>query len=483
MNKIYPLLLSLLAFSCKHQPSTPPPPQPPQAPYSVTPAFVKMIQEFQGVEVFPLISSEDVLPESPNFIYGGQPDGAGIIAAQDGKGYLMITTHEANRSVSRIYLDSNFKPMKGEYIVDFTGGVDRLCSATLATPEIHGFGPIFLAGGESNIESRILAVSPFANVSEKGIPNKGLPALGRRKAENALPLPKEVYPNQMAIFVTEDDANGQMYLYTSSSMGDLSNGTLHVLRRKDLNPIETNIVMGQDYEVEFVPILADVRQMSGVRLDSISRWGLQAINFARLEDVDYGKGSLENNRNLYFTATGVSMGGTTPYNDKTMWGRVYQLTLDENTPLQGKLRLIVDGDNDVIYPKGLGIINPDNICVTEHYAYIQEDGDSYYANAAHDSYIWQYNLTSKVLKPFLSMHHQRDNLDFSKKYNVVGNNRLGSWEFGAMYDVSKESGMEGAFLVNIHSHTWQNNKFINPDGGGSGSAEGGQTVLLKGVPK
>ena len=47
--------------------------------HSTTPAFVKIAPGFEGVEVFTLISSNDVLPQSPQVGFGGQPDGAGLL--------------------------------------------------------------------------------------------------------------------------------------------------------------------------------------------------------------------------------------------------------------------------------------------------------------------------------------------------------------------------------------------------------------------
>ena len=70
----------------------------------------------------------------------------------------MINNHEIMKSVSRVFLDEIFKPIKVEYIVDGIGGITRLWSVTLAQPEIHGFGPIFLTAGESGEESMVHAI-------------------------------------------------------------------------------------------------------------------------------------------------------------------------------------------------------------------------------------------------------------------------------------------------------------------------------------
>ena len=45
--------------------------------YSVNPSLVKTMPGFEALKISTLISSDDVLPESPNFIFGAQPDGAG----------------------------------------------------------------------------------------------------------------------------------------------------------------------------------------------------------------------------------------------------------------------------------------------------------------------------------------------------------------------------------------------------------------------
>lgn len=112
--------------------------------YSVNPSLVKAMPGFESLNITTLISSDDVLAESPNFIFGAQPDGAGIIKNPAGEGFIMINNHEILQSVSRVYLDKNFKPVKGEYIVDSDGGMTRLCSATMVTPEEHGFSkPVF----------------------------------------------------------------------------------------------------------------------------------------------------------------------------------------------------------------------------------------------------------------------------------------------------------------------------------------------------
>ena len=114
-------------------------------------------------------------------MFGGSADGSGLM--KQGDVYHLVVNHEDNFAVSRITLDKTFKPVKGEYILNSDGGQWRLCSATLATPEEHGFGPVYLTCGESGEESKTNLLDPLdipANAA-KLRDNNGL---GRWSAEN-----------------------------------------------------------------------------------------------------------------------------------------------------------------------------------------------------------------------------------------------------------------------------------------------------------
>jgi len=449
--------------------------------YSVNPALVRAMPGFENLNITTLISSDDVLPESPNFIFGAQPDGAGIIKNPAGDGYIMINNHEILQSISRVYLDKNFKPVKGEYIVDSDGGMTRLCSATMVTPEEHGFAkPVFLTAGESGVESMIHAIDPLATADKKN-KQRTVSALGRWSAENAVPLPKGAFAGKTVIMIGEDESDGQLAMYVSNTQGDLENGKLYVMKRSNNDPIETNMDKGQSYDVEFVE-LDNVKSSTGAQLQQ-QTIDKKALMLARVEDIDYRKGSAANGREVYFTATGVSQGDKiTPVSGKTMWGRVYKLVLDANNPLKGKLEVAVDGNDN----PGKSIVNPDNLCVTENYVYIQEDGDSFYKNNDHDGTIWQFTMATKSLKPMLQMNHRRTDVTFNAKYNPSNNVQLSSWEYGAMYDISALTGIPDTFVVNLHPHTWTSDKYKNADGGTTrlvNNNEGGQVVIVRGVSK
>ena len=453
--------------------------------HSVTPALVKVLPGFESLQIFPLISSDDKLAESPNFIFGPQPDGAALLRnPAAGGGFVLINNHEISQSVSRVYLDKTFKPVKGEYIVDYNGGTTRLCSATLATPEEHGFPmPVFLTAGESGAESQVHAIDPLGPI-DKTNSGRRKPALGKASMENAVPLHKQAYPGKTVIIIGEDDTNGQVVLYVSNTPGDLENGKLYLLKRPNSNPVETDLSQGTSYDVEWVEV-PNAKTLTGAQIAAFSV-SSGALQLARVEDLDYRKGSAANNREIYFTATGVSQADkVSPVTGKTMWGRIYKLNLDAQNPTgPAKLEVVVDGAQD----PGKYIVNPDNICVTDGYVYIQEDGDSFYLNNDHDGRIWQWNINSpgQRAKPMLEMDHRRTDAAFNTKYNPSNSQNKSSWEYGAMYDISDLVNTPNTFLVNIHPHTWQDARFRNADGSGAAAntnSEGGQVVIVRGVAK
>ena len=432
---------------------------------TIDPAFAS------SVSAYTLISSSDTIPASPNFVFGGAPDGQGFLKNPDGSGYVMVTNHENTWAVSRVYLDKKLNPVKGEYIVNTDGGMFRLCSGTLATPEEHGFAkPVFLTTGESNVNAMTHAIDPLAT-AEASNQTRVKPALGKFSGENSVPLPKDAYPGKTVIILGEDAGNGQVYLYISNTVGDLDNGKLYVLRRNNLNQIETSMTKGNTYDVEFVEV-PDAKNLTGAEIENLNP-ALKSIQFARVEDLDYRKGGGANGREIYFVATGVA-----GQPEKTYWGRMYRIKLNTTNPLLGTLEVVEDGDLN----PGIGIINPDNVCVTNNYVYIQEDGDSFFPGASHNSLIWQYDIATGTKKRFVDMR----NKVAASKFNPTNDQRFATWEHGAMVDISETIGEPNTFLINIHAHTWvEGDKFLNPSKATSVQPykSGGQTLILKGVPR
>lgn len=461
---------------------------------SVTPALVKALPGFESVKIYSLISSDDQFAAAPDFMFGGTADGAGLLRNPDGTGFTMLVNNEDNKSLARVRFDQSFKPVGGEYLLNADGGKWRLCSATLVTPEEHGFGPYFLSAGESAVDAQTHLIQPFADNSTQSTP-KGIAGLGFWSAENAVPLPKTAYPGKTVILTGEDASDatgGQVALYVSPTVGDLAGGQQYMLRRADLNQRERDMVPGQTYPVEFAAI-PNYQSLTGAQIQAQVD-PLKAIKFGRVEDLDYRKGGGANGREVYFNVTGQPATGVNLDNSRTVWGRVYRLKLDANNPLVGTLEVILDGDNRT-GPAG-EFQNPDNICATQNYVYIQEDSNTY-GGETHDAYIYQYDLASGALKKVLELDHRRTEAD-KDKYNVTGAavnssapatytpapSAKGSWEYGALVDVSDVLGVPNTFTLCIQPHTWRAHKYKT--GGARPNDfldQASQVVVLSGLPR
>lgn len=439
--------------------------------HSTTTTFLKKFPGFESVETYSLIGSADYLPESPAYVFGGAADGAGLLKTADG--FVMVVNNEDNIAVSRITFDKTFRPVKGEYILNSDGGVARLCSATLATPEEHGFGPVFLTCSE-NASAQIHGLDPLVVVTDqvKTTP-KFLPGLGRWAAENAVPLPKTAFAGKTVILIGDDDSGtygGQLALYVSSSVGDLANGSVYVMRTLDKNPREMDLLENTAVDVEFVKI-ENHTTLTGEQTN-IAGSDLKALSFGRVEDIDYRKDGV--GREVYFNVTGQDGNA-----DRTKYGRTYKLALDGTDPLKGKLTLVLNGDDRA--GKAGAFQDPDNILVTENYAYIQEDPNGY-AGIDHDAYLYQYNLKTGALKKVFELNHFRGDASAEAIYGV---SNFGGWEYGAMLDVSDILGIPNTFTLNVQIHSWKSPQFKNPDGGtlAANFMEGSQIVVLHGLPR
>ncbi|MGF7217777.1 hypothetical protein GGR92_003952 [Spirosoma lacussanchae] len=474
-------LLSLfMAVACSTQenPGTQPTNEVVLKNQSVTPALAKAMPGVNNVEIFSLVGSDDKLDQSPNYVFGGSADGAGMLKNADGT-YTLLVNHEDNFAVSRITLDKTFKPVKGEYILNSDGGVWRLCSATMATQEEHGFGPLYLTCGESGQESRTHGVNPFGDVGTASV-SKEIAGLGRWSAENAVPLPKQAYTGKTAILIGDDDSDvngGQLALYLSNTVGDLDNGSLYMLKRTDGNQREMDMKVGAKFPVEFVKV-DNHKTLTGAQINGKVN-DLKAIKFGRVEDIDYRKKST--GREVYFNVTGQANSGPNADYSRSKYGRVYRLTMDAADPLKATLEVVLDGDDRAGIAKTFQ--NVDNIVVTENYLYTQEDPNSY-GDETHDSYIYQLNLKTNEFKPVLELDHRRTASD-AAKYNVGGSSRFGTWEYGAMIDVSDQLGLTDTFIIAVQPHTWRGDKYKAVDGGTKRPDENqaSQLIVVKGLPR
>jgi len=444
--------------------------------HSEIPDFLIKKSGFQSVKVYSLFGSADSFEETPNYIFGGSADGAGLL--KDGDSYQFFVNNEDNYAISKITLDETFKPVAGAYVLNSDGSGTRVCSATLATPDEHGFGPVFISAGESGPESQIKGLLPDADPNSASS-QRPLPALGRWNAENAMPLNKNAYEDKTIVIIGDDDSGsygGQVAMYVSDR-GNLNQGKVYVLRRKDMNMVETEMKEGETFDVEFVEV-ENAESNTGEQ-NNMAAQELKAVPFGRVEDIDYRKGEGKA-REVYFNVTGQNNSGSNADYSRSKYGRVYRLELDENNPLDGKLTLILDGDNRE--GKASMFQNPDNICVTENYIYVQEDPNGY-GDETHDAYLYQYDIATGELKVAFELDHDRNGTG----EDVYGgrDSRFGAWEYGALLDISETVGMEDVFMLCVQPHTWKKDEFKGVDGGSvrPNEKQGSQVVVLQGLPR
>lgn len=472
--------------------------------------LVAMKPQFNFVEAYSLISSTDVLDNGYRFV--GAADGGGFLKDPNSDGYLYLVNSEDDYAVSRIELDKNLNPKKGEWLLN-SGVFDfaRQCSATMWETEIHGGSRDLFLSASENWHYDVKGIDPYMTPDPTA--DFGLDALGEFHWENAVPLPRDAYPRQTVIIGGDDDSSGsegQVTLYYSENgNADLNNGKIYVLRFKqvdsgeidaDGNPVaidvepgviynEGNLLLGQTYDVEFVEI-ENGAEMTRAEMENACI-AVGASAFMRVEDVDYQKGSDANARNVYFAVTGRGPGRDT-YND---WGTVYKLELDEESPMTGKLTQIVSGNTDTNNMDGNlpQLQSPDNLTVTENFVYIQEDPNSF--SRGHSAYIYQSDLNGRNIKEVLEFVVRQD-------LSPTGSTGF-SGEYGNLEDISDKVGVEDTFILNLQPHYWQSDDFLAVDGhdisaepealargtaneGGGSPREddqGGQILILKGLPR
>lgn len=454
---------------------------------SITPALVEAV-DLAGVTITPLLSTEDTLGLSPGYTFGGSADGSGLVANGDGSFSLFIN-QEDNYAVSKVTFNASMTPVKGEYVLNSSGSGTRLCSGSMAYPDIHGFGPLFLAAGESGRESFIKAVDVATASSESaGIP-RPLPSLGRWNAENAVPLPVDAVDklsgrSGTAIVIGDDDGDGHLGLYYDTGAGDLVNGSVWFLKRADNDQVEVNITEGQTVAVEFAQI-PDVQSLSGNQINEFIKDN-GGLKFGRIEDVDYRKGSdLSVGTEVWFAVTGSNRDAEVTRN-----GRIYKLEFGDDEDLTtAELTLVIDGDAD---GNGSLFHNPDNITVTENFVYVQEDPNGYNRGDAsdqgainggtHPAYIYQHNIaTGETIVAFQANRIAPYNTEEDGDLAVDGD-----WEYGSLIDITDIIGAsESTFILAVQTHSWRRPEFAGLDGGAirPNENQGSQIVLLTGLPR
>lgn len=490
MRKYFALaaMSSLLAVSCNEDDDTTTPPIGDAIElmsHSKSPVLLKKTSEFSNIEIYNLLSSEDTY--IPDFLYGSMADGAGLLRNDDGT-FTLINNIEADYSIARITLDETFKPIKGEYIVNSTATAHTAqCSGSLVTPEEHGFGPTYLSGGEWGGSSKgVFQVDPYKAASTAETATM-LPALGQWSTENAVVIGKDAYANKTVVFIGDDQSDnetpkGQLAMYVGDR-GNLSDGKLYSIKAKDAAiDFEVKMEEGKSYDVEFVEL--EERTFDKLQEECEAK-GI--IGFSRVEDIDWRRGSGASNREIYFAVTGREKDGLV--GKGTISGRIYKLEMNENDPTgPAKLTCVLDGDKEG--GKAAEFHSPDNIVVTNNYAYIQEDpnGLKNKPEANHFARLYQYNLNTGELKTVLEC--DQDSAAAQPYMQTTS-----KWEITGMIDISETIGVADTFLVITQNHSWRKDEFrdadkdgfdnlnngLKPDDPSSGDMRGSMLYVVKGL--
>ncbi len=478
-------LLSILAFvSCNNDDEGPE--RPDQGNlielknHSKSPVFLEKMSGFSDIEIYTLLSSEDTY--IPNFIYGSMADGAGLLRNGDGT-FTLINNIEADYSIARITLDETFMPTKGEYILNAVATANTAqCSGSLVTPEEHGFGPIYLSGGEWGGNSKgVFATDPFKDASTASVPRM-LTAMGQWSTENAVAIGKNAYPDKTVVFIGDDNSNneipsGQLGMYVGDR-GDVEGGKLYGL--KVTSPgvtYEMDMQEGTEYDIKFI-------ELTEKNIDLLDAEAKEkgVMGFSRLEDIDWRRGSAANSREVYFAVTGRDKPDL--IGKGTRSGRIYKVVLNENDPTgAGKIVCVLDGDKEG--GKAEPFHSPDNILVTENYAYIQEDPNGiqdFKPAANHYARLYQYNLNTGALKTVLECDQIKA---ASESYGPA--DRI--WEITGMIDISETIGVDKTFLLITQNHGWERTDgipFTDPNANpnvAESRKEGSMLYIIKGLDR
>ena len=283
-------------------------------------ALVNIFGDFPNMKAIPLISSLDRLSTSDGglFVLGGSADGAGMV--KDGEELLLMVNLEDHYSVARVAFDYeikdgklNFSQLRGDYMLNSgVSDVSRQCSGTMWETAIHGgSNDLFISSSETfNYTSR--GIDPY------GVPTPEAPqhiaAFGQFAWENNVPLPEAAYPGKTVVIGGDDDSNaatnfGQVALYYSEGgEQELENGKVYVLRMEGATETsdEDDLTFNTEYNVEFVEIPGG-KDLTLAEMGVASKDAF-ALQFMRVEDLDYGKGSAVANRTVYFAVTGRGPG-------------------------------------------------------------------------------------------------------------------------------------------------------------------------------
>lgn len=414
---------------------------------SMSPNLLKVSSDFSNLTVTPILSSEDVIPGSPDFVYGSMADGAGLLDNGDDT-YTLINNIEADYSIARILLNKDLKPFEGEYILNATATASTAqCSGSLITPEEHGFGPLYLSGGEWGGSSKAVFLTDPEKSAADASASEILTSFGQWSTENAVVIGKDAYPGKTVAFIGDDHSDnsvpsGQLGMYVGDH-GDLYGGKLYGLKVTGANvDFEVDMTEGEEYAAEFVELTE--REINALDAEAKAKG---VMGFSRLEDIDWRRGTASNQRELYLAVTGRSRDALV--GKGTILGRIYKVVLNENDPT-GPCKITCVLDGDIVGGKAEGFHSPDNILVTENYAYIQEDPNGYLDTSVNGfAKLYQYNLNSGEVKTVLECDQIKA---AALGYGTTDSN----WEITGMIDVTDVvDSNRNTFIVITQNHGWE----------------------------
>ena len=413
---------------------------------SKTPNLLKVSSDFSSIVVKVILSSEDTIPESKHFVYGSMADGAGLIGNNDGT-FTLINNIEADYSIARIYLNSDLEVAYGEYIVnaDATASTAQ-CSGSLISEDEHKFGPLYLSGGEWGGASKGVFLTTPWRPTKGASSAKMLTAFGQWSTENAVVIGKDAYSDKTVAFIGDDHSDnsvpsGQLGMYVGNR-GDLEGGKLYGLKVTSAGITnEVDMIEGTEYTTEFVAL--EETEISALDAECKAK-GL--MGFSRLEDIDWRRGTAENQREIYFCVTGRNKPDLV--GKGSLLGRIYKVTLNDTDPIgAATITCVLDGDK--VGGKAEMFHSPDNILVTENYAYIQEDPNGYKTFADNGfAKVYQYDLNTGAIKTVLECDQTNaETLGYGTTSNF--------WEITGMIDVTDVvNNGKNTFMLITQNHGW-----------------------------
>lgn len=426
-----------------------------QSVVSADQVFVKG-SDFSNITLTMMMTSQDILPDDPSFVFGSYTDGSALYPNNDGT-FTLINNLERDYSIARIILNKDLQPLEGDYIVNSTAtAYTAQCSGSGITNQEHGFGPYYLSGGEwGGANKGVYFVDPYKPVAQASFATR-LPAMGEWSTENAVVIGKDAYPSKTVVMIGDDDSNddypeGHFGMYVGDR-ADLFQGDLFVLRGKNSTEtapgqgglkFEMGMAEGVAYDAEWVPMKE--RTISELNQEAIDS---SVIGFQRIEDIDWQRGTADNQRRLFFCVTGRQKTSALA-NRGTTYGRIYMVELNDNDPTGDcKITCILDGDNASGVASGFN--SPDNITVTENFVYIQEDPNGY--KSGQWARLYQYNITTGALKTVITCNE--DDADVQRLYGGGG-----KWEITGMIDVTDIANTAvPTFICGVQVHGWEQDK-------------------------